>query len=54
MGIQWESKNRCGIRGGTLSWKGNTYLAILLSCILGYTLIVVDISNGSWHNDEAN
>ena len=24
-----EFKNRCGSRGGTLRWKGNTYLVIL-------------------------
>ena len=34
MGIQRESKNRCGIRGGTLRWKGNLYLIILVSWIL--------------------
>ncbi len=39
MGKQRGSKIRCvihGIRGGTLRWKGNTYLVILVSWILGF------------------
>ncbi len=38
MGKQRGSKNRCvihGIRDDTLRWKGNTYLVILVSWILG-------------------
>ena len=34
IGIQWESKNGCGIRGLTIGRKGNTYLVILVSWIL--------------------
>ncbi len=50
IGIQWESKNRCvthGIRGGTLKWKGDAYLVILVSWILdvhiGYSLSVINV-----------
>ena len=46
MGIQWESKNRCviqGTRGGTVRWKGNAYLVILVSRILDSAHTFVDL-----------
>ncbi len=51
MGIQREYKNRCvihGIRGGTLRWKGNAYLVIIVSWILGHTKYILWLTDPEW------